>query len=67
MRKAVQARRQKLREIAERDFASRCQYCHVALDSIRLQMGEKFCSTECEDDDAAFQARWAAAKARVNR
>ena len=65
MRKHVQARRDRLREIAEREFAARCQHCKVKLEAVRIQMGERFCSEDCRESDATFQARWAAARARV--
>lgn len=65
MRKHVASRRQKLRDLAEREYANRCAHCKTALSAVRIQMGERFCSTDCSDDHAAFEERWAAAKARV--
>jgi len=65
IRKHVLARRQKLRELAEQDAANRCRHCKTVLERVRVQMGEPFCSTDCEDDHLAFLARWEAAKAKV--
>lgn len=66
-KRRVQARRDRLRELGKQDRVSRCAYCKTPLSRVRIQMGEPFCSTECGEDDAAFQERWAVAKAKGSR
>lgn len=66
-RKLLKTRRERNLELGAQDSASCCQHCKNVLESVRIAMGERFCSTECEDDHLAFLARWEAARAKVGR
>lgn len=66
-KKTLEQRRQREYALAEAEYHLRCRHCKTVIDRIRLQMGDRFCSTECDEAETAFQERWAAAKARVNR
>ncbi len=65
--RAITARRERLRELAEQEAAARCRQCKTPLERVRRDMAIPFCSSECEDDHLAFLVRWDAAKARVSR
>lgn len=66
-KKTLALRRQKLHALAIEDAHSRCRQCKLPLERVRLEMGQPFCSVDCEDDHLAFLARWEAAKVRASR
>lgn len=67
MKKHVAKRRAVNRALGEKDHAARCAQCRKPLLRVRLEMGERFCDQDCDDDYAAIQERMAELKAKVTR
>lgn len=67
VRPHVKARITRNRELAERDMAARCAQCRKPLLRVRLEMGERFCDQDCNEEYAAIRERLAELRAKVTR
>ncbi len=58
MKKHIQARRERNRELAEREAVARCAYgnCRLPLPKMFIEAGMRFCDDLCQDAEWAWQA-----------
>jgi hypothetical protein len=58
LKKHIQARRERTRELAEREAVARCAYgnCRLPLPKMFIEAGMRFCDHQCQDAEWAWQA-----------